>query len=411
MVAPNVESSPKVARMKSEKKFNFTDANIERLPKATEGTRYTVYDESLSGLIVRVNDKGKKVFYVYKKMRGNPSPIKVKIEEFSREGFGVEKARSDAADIMGDMRKGKNPNIEKKRISDDMTLKRFWDEKYKPNHLDIHKAIATQKTDNHTFKTHLEPLHKRKMLSITQEQIDILHKKVGGNSGVHTANRMIALLRHIFNKAIEWGFDGKNPATNIIFFKTQNRRRYIKSDEMKPFFDALAKEENEVFKNYVLASLFTGQRRRNVQAYRWDNLDLGNGFLYIPDTKNGEPMEVPLVDEAITLFKEMKEAATSEWLFPSATSKSGHLEEPKKMWAALLARAGIENLRIHDLRRTLGSYLAMTGAPLLDISKALGHKSTQSTLIYAQLASATVRKGTQKATKAILALTRDEEDA
>ena len=79
------------------------------------------------------------------------------------------------------------------------------------------------------------------------------------------------------------------------------------------------------------------------------------------------------------------------------TSASGHYEEPKRAWHSLLKRAGIENLRLHDLRRTLGSYQAINGSSLQIIGKSLGHKSMQSTQVYARLMNDPIRQSTNSA--------------
>lgn len=101
---------------------------------------------------------------------------------------------------------------------------------------------------------------------------------------------------------------------------------------------------------------------------------------------------------------------TSDWLFPSQTSASGHYEEPKKAWKNLLELAGIENLRLHDLRRTLGSYEAIAGASLHIIGKSLGHKSPNSTMVYARLYNDPVRDAIQKATDKMMSFVEPSSD-
>lgn len=391
--------------MKS-KKINFTDARIRDLPPADTGERYIVYDESIKWLIVRVNDKGNKVFYVYKKLNG--SPLKVKLNDFSP-AYGVEKARKDAITKLDQIKDGNNPNDEKKRIRADMTLKEFWDTHYVPRH-GKYKAIRTQETDNYGFDNYLKPLHNKKMLMITHDQVDLLHKKIGDECGIYTANRVLAVLRNVYNKALEWGcFTGTaNPAMHIGLFDVEHRDRFLQADEMERFVKALDSDDNEVFKNFIWASLLTGQRRGNVQAYRWEDIDFENKTLYIKKTKNGQPLRLPLTQQAMDLFTRMRETATGPWLFPSATSQSGHLEEPKNRWKALLKSANIENLRIHDLRRTYGSYQAITGASMLVIGKSLGHKSQQSTEIYSRLSMDPVRESVQTATDKMFDLAKSE---
>ena len=120
----------------------------------------------------------------------------------------------------------------------------------------------------------------------------------------------------------------------------------------------------------------------------------------MPDTKNNQPHQIPLTEQAIQVLKDIG-IRDKGWVFPSNDSKSGHLENPKKFWQKLLQNAGIDNLRMHDLRRTLGSYQAIMGSSMNIISKSLGHKSIQSTAIYARLSLAPVRDSMQKATNEI----------
>ncbi len=136
---------------------------------------------------------------------------------------------------------------------------------------------------------------------------------------------------------------------------------------------------------------------------RWEELDLSRNVWRIPDTKNGKPVTVPLVPFAISLLEDLRKAnSSSEWVFPSPTSATGHLVEPRKAWERILARSGIDNARIHDLRRTMGSWQAITGASMQVIGKSLGHKSQQATAIYARLSLDPVRAAMEKATNAML---------
>jgi len=117
--------------------------------------------------------------------------------------------------------------------------------------------------------------------------------------------------------------------------------------------------------------------------------------------KSKEPIRVVLSPVALNILQTRKPASTSEWVFPGR-GESGHLEEPKKAWKRILKRASITDLRLHDLRRTLGSWQAATGASLPIIGKSLGHSSLQATQIYARLDLDPVRASVNKATDAML---------
>ena len=116
--------------------------------------------------------------------------------------------------------------------------------------------------------------------------------------------------------------------------------------------------------------------------------------------KAGETLLVHLPALAVDVLQK-REENKSEWVFPSH-SQSGHLQEPKKAWAALLVRAGLSGLRIHDWRRTMGSWQAATGASLPVIGKSLGHKNVSTTAIYARLNLDPVKESVNKATAAMM---------
>jgi integrase len=131
---------------------------------------------------------------------------------------------------------------------------------------------------------------------------------------------------------------------------------------------------------------------------RWEDIDFSINEWRIPDTKNGEPVRIPLIGEALEILSDRSWLKDSSipWVFPGH-GKSGCLVSPQKAWKKILDRAGLKNLRIHDLRRTLASYQAIAGTSLLIIGKSLGHKSPQSTAIYARLSNDPVRASMESA--------------
>lgn len=148
----------------------------------------------------------------------------------------------------------------------------------------------------------------------------------------------------------------------------------------------------------------TAARKSNVLSMHWSNINLVDQTWYIPDTKNGEPHLVPLTQKAMMILQRRREQSDSEWVFPSSTSSSGHLQEPKKAWKRICKKANLTDLRIHDLRRTAGSWMAISGASQYVIGKALNHKSPESTAIYARLSLDPVREFMEKASNAMTSI-------
>ena len=158
-----------------------------------------------------------------------------------------------------------------------------------------------------------------------------------------------------------------------------------------------------------MVSLLTGARRANVQGMQWQDLDLVRGVWRVPgeQSKNGMPMMIVLVEAVVEVLRKRREQVPAEvpWVFP-ATSQTGHIVEPKEAMARILKAAGIVNLRLHDLRRTLGSWQAAGGSSLLVIGKSLGHSSQSATAVYSRLNLDPVRASVTTATTAMLAAAR-----
>ncbi|MBN8532128.1 MAG: site-specific integrase [Alphaproteobacteria bacterium] len=246
----------------------------------------------------------------------------------------------------------------------------------------------------------------RKASSIARHEVQALHEKIHDENGLYQANRLLERIRAIYNKAIEWEWQGSNPTIGIKKFKEKSRDRFMKRDELPRFFEALSKEENETAKDYILVSLLTGARKSNVLAMRWREINFTTKEWRIPDTKNGEAHTVPLSDRLIEILKARHDAKSGEYVFPGS-GKNGHLADPKKAWKRVLDRAGITDLRIHDLRRTLGSWQAATGATTAIIGKVLGHKSPLATKIYERLDLDPVRAAVEMAQDAMFATIRN----
>jgi integrase len=254
----------------------------------------------------------------------------------------------------------------------------------------------TWRADVYNVNRFLSHWFTRKLSSITKLEWQALHERIGTQHGRYQANWLLNCVRAIYNKMIEWGWEGQNPTIGIRHFKEIKRDRFLNYGELQKFFQALQEEPNETVRDFFLLCLWTGARKNNVLCMRWEEIDWEFQEWRIPHSKNGEPIHLPLASEAVELLKKRKAGSSSSWVFPSNRNASGHLTQPQMAWERLLKRSGIQDLRIHDLRRTLGSYQAINGSSLPIIGKSLGYKSSHSTLIYARLSHDPVRKSVQK---------------
>ena len=389
--------------------INFTEKAIAALPiPAKEQGQAIYYDSgSTDGLMLIVTYGGTKTYYHY--MFFNKRPVRTKIGRSSQIKLAVARARAHT--MAENATKGIDPGEKRRENLHDITFKQFYETIYRPEYSIVYKKPRSVVNDDSIFAHHLKDFHNRMMLGIKPVEIAKLHNNTKQTHSPYTANRVLSLIKHIYVIAAKHGYMNghANPAADITKFKEQTRDRFLQSDELQRLFAALETEQNEVFKNYILISLYSGQRRSSILSLRWSQVDLVNGFIYLPDTKNGEPMQVPMTNQLRELFKKINHSKNSDWVLPSVRSKSGHLEDPKRPWHELLRRAGIENLRLHDLRRTMGSYQAISGASLHIIGKSLGHKSASATQVYARLTVDPVRNAMQKATDKMMEFVSDSE--
>lgn len=381
--------------MADNNKINFTKAALDALHLPASGKRSYYYDTKARGLGIAITSNGTKSFIVYRWVNGKPE--RVTLGRYP--DLSIEQARRMATEVNATIAKGQNPNDKRRADRAEITFGELFSE-YLERHAKVHKKAW--QVDEGQFKRYLTSWVKRKLSTITKVDIQNLHHEIGRDRGHYAGNRLLALLSSLFNKANEFGlWDKPNPALGIKKFREQSRDRFLQVDELPRFFESLAQETNDMIRDYFLLSLLTGARRGNVQAMRWEQIHLERGEWHVPDTKNKTPQTIPLTEEAIIILQRRKESASSEFVFPS-TGRAGHLTEPKKGWQRILTRAGLTNLRIHDLRRTLGSWQARTGASLAIIGKSLNHKSPQATAIYARLDLDPVRASIEKATNAML---------
>ena len=375
-------------------KINFTKSALVKAPLPPKGKLDYYKDIREAGLEVIVTSGGAKTFYLYRKINGKPE--RVKLGRFP--DLSVENARKAAQVNKGMIAHGINPNEEKRRIRDEHTFKALFDE-YMERYSKVHKKSWLY--DEREVNKHLSHWFKRKISTITQDEVSRLHAKIGKESGLYQANRILERIRSIFNKAIEWGWRGINPASGIKKFKEKSRDRFLTSEEMPRFFKALEMEGNQIAKDFFKVLLLTGARKSNALAMRWDQISFKEKTWRIPETKNGEPLTIPLNENVIDLLKDRLKNSQSEWVF-EGEGKAGHLNDPKKAWKRLLKNADLNDLRMHDLRRTFGSWQAALGANGYIIGKSLGHKSQQATAIYARLNLDPVRESADRAIEAML---------
>jgi integrase len=365
--------------------LNFTKKTLEKL--SAHELRYSVFDDDVSGLGLAIYPSGQKTFFHLKKVQGWPQ--RTTIGSFP--DLSVEQARGKASELNGKLSmwksndyEGQNPIERPKKASTlGEVLVHYIDHHLKGN---AKNAAYAVKYANWQFDAYLAPLRNRPLGTIRREHVRELHAGIATGHGGVTANRTITFLRTLFNHAIDpdvalW--DGANPCAKPKKFLAheQSRNRTIQRFEAPQFFKELAREPHRDLRDFLLLALSTAARRGTILAMRWDQFDWKRELWIIPSPKGKKGKEshiVPLTKLALSVLKERPR--TNEWVFPG---RAGHLKTIKKPWKQFMERTGIQDLRIHDMRRSIATAEGETGASTEVIQKTLGHEeSSAATKIY-----------------------------
>jgi integrase len=394
--------------MPTENRFRFSVERLDGL-RAEQGTA-VFYDSDVKGLGVRVQPSGKKVFFLLKQVGGRPQ----------RKTLGVvgelklDAARKHALGLLNQLgewnaagRPGLSPVARPEKgltFSDcfESYVRYLHAPRQKRPIKDPVKAEARARLLCDVYLSKLKPLP---VEVITNTRVEELHRTIGKEKGQVSANRAIELLRAVWRYALRKKLIAiAEPTQSVEKFTEKKRKRFLQPDELVRFHKAMEAERNGDLRDFVSLLLATGVRKSSLYAARFDQVSEPLETWTIPETKNGDSLTVQLTPAALRIFQERRKRIGdhSEWVFPShstrrikgdiAGSASGHVEDFKNQFSRLKKAAGVSDITLHDLRRTNASYLAISGASLKIIGDALGHKSTQSTQVYAHLHGDAVKR-------------------
>ena len=225
--------------------------------------------------------------------------------------------------------------------------------------------------------------------TITQENVERFKNIRIKEVSPSTVNKELTVLKHIFNKGIDWDKVENNPAKRVKKFRENNSRlRYLTEEEIS----LLISNATGYMRTLVILAVNTGMRKGEMLNLKWHDIDFALGLIYLIHTKNGENRNVPMNNTVITTLKEHSKHP-GDYVF---SGKEGlPLKNIDKNFKNLLKQSKIENFKFHDLRHTFASQLAMKGIDLNMIRELLGHKSINMTLRYSHLAPSHKQKAVE----------------
>lgn len=365
---------------------------------------YFLWDSELKGFGIKIAKGGRKS-YVCKYRAGNGRTAPTRRMTIGAHGspWTVDQARAQARKLLGRAANGEDPAKEKQHEKKQITVSQLCD-LYLENGVGTKKA-STIATDLGRIERHIKPLLGRKKIrDVTRADVkrfiqDIangktaIDEKTGSRGraivkgGRGTATRTVGLLGGIFSYAFDCGLIEKNPVHGVKRFPDRKGQRYLSQQELVALGQALADGEERGLNSQALAILkllvFTGARKGEIETLRWDAVDFEGGYLRLADSKTGQKA-IPLNAGALEILSEIPRLEGSPFVFPAHRSNS-HYEGTPKVWRIVRSAAGLEDVRMHDLRHSFASIAVSGGASLPVVGALLGHTNSATTHRYAHL--------------------------
>lgn len=372
----------------------------KRLVESLEptATGYFVWDNEVKGFGVRIMPSGTRTYQVQYRKGGRTRRVSI-----GRHGnVTADQARLRARQLLGDVASGGNPveeiSLHRRAPSVGALCERFFE-----THAQQRCKPSTQGEYRRNIDLFIKPaLGAFKVVDVERKDIAALHHKY--RHIPYQANRTLGVLSKMFNLAEVWGLrpDGSNPCRHVPKYREIKRERYLSAFEMKRLGAVLAQvAEDKTESLHVVAAfqllMLTGCRLGEIQTLRWDYITPRG--IELPDSKTGA-RRIPLPKPARDVLARLPALPDNPYVI-AGKEPGRHLTDLQHPWRRIRARAGLDDVRIHDLRHTYASNAVSSGMPIQMVGKLLGHTQIQTTMRYAHLADDPVRQAAEENATAI----------
>lgn len=365
------------------------------MPKLTKRTveaaeiktsEYFVWDDDLPGFGLRVLPSGRKGFVVQyragrrsRRISLGPSTV-----------LTCEQARNRAITIIAAAKNGEDPAAKRDADREAITVTELA-ERFDREHIALRVKESTAKGYRRMVERVILPaLGRHRVTEVTRADIAKLHHDL--RHIPYDANRCLEIISKMFNLAEMWGLrpDGTNPRKHIKKYPEEKRERFLSAAELRRVGEVLREMEEEGIELLsgiaaVRLLVLTGCRLGEIMRLKWDYVDFEGRALRLPDSKTGAKT-VHLGQPAVEILKSIARVEDNPWII-TGTLPGAPLYDLQPFWQRVRARAGLKDVRIHDLRHTFASTAVAAGQGLPMIGKLLGHTQVQTTARYAHLAA------------------------
>ena len=402
------------------KKLRLTIRTIDRL--VNTGKDYVVWDSDLPGFGMRVRSSGRKSFMVQHRAGQGRGAKQQKVTLGPYPGLAPEEARRLALDTLQKLHRGESP-IEQRRAAQkaaitlyelcehwhatDALRSRMRGEKFgtlrNPRNVEndwgrvirhINPLIGKVKV------TELTPRHVRDMRDAIARGDTAANIKTGTqglarvSGGEGTAAKTVRVLSTILSFGVREGVLVSNPASNIHKAPSRKIERYLSKDEIRNLRSVINNARTRCMTSLaydvIELLLLTGCRKSEIEGLKWAEIDFEHGFFRFGDSKTGQKT-IPMSSQTAASLRRIPRVTGSPYVFPAQNGARGHYKGTPLRWQSIKKAAGLQDVRLHDLRHTFASVAATNGLSLPMIGALLGHSQPSTTARYAHLADVPLR--------------------
>lgn len=371
--------------------MKLTKRSVETLQ--VDAGEVFAWDEELRGFGVRALASGRKTYLVQYRQGGRTRRVKIG----THGNVTADEARKRAKELLGGIAAGENPAeviaTERRAPTIGTLCDRFLNE-----HVAVRCKASTKKEYTRVVDLFIRPRFGTfKVADVTRADVAQLHHDF--RHIPYQANRTLGVLSKMFNLAELWGLraEGANPCRLVSKYPERKKERYLSPAEIRKLGEVLHRcEAEETESKSVVAAirllLFTGCRLSEIQKLQWEHVRTQH--LALPDSKTGA-RKVPLSSLAVAALNAVQKVDGNPYVIVGEL-KGQHLSDLQRPWRRIRNRAGLGDVRIHDLRHTFASLAVSGGMSLPMVGKLLGHTQVQTTARYAHLADDPVRQAAEE---------------